>query len=80
MHYSDPDDIHCAAVIMKRFLRDLPEPILTFELYDTIVNSTRKYFIQHKIYCFWYHVKLVIDYHPTVPFTCVYTVLLFNKL
>lgn len=47
MHYSDPEDIHCAAVIIKRFLRELPEPILTFKLYDTIVNSTRKYSIQH---------------------------------
>ena len=49
MHYSDPDDIHCAAVIVKRFLRELPEPILTFKLYDTIVNSTRKYFILYII-------------------------------
>lgn len=43
VHYNNPDDIHCAAVIIKRFLRELPEPILTFKLYDTIVNSTCKY-------------------------------------
>ncbi|KAJ7379055.1 Rho GTPase-activating protein 1 [Desmophyllum pertusum] len=40
VRYSDPEDIHCAAVIMKRFLRELPEPILTFKLYDTVVTST----------------------------------------
>lgn len=38
--YSNPEDIHCAAVIIKRFLRELPEPILTFNLYDKIVTST----------------------------------------
>ncbi|XP_078359356.1 rho GTPase-activating protein 8-like [Oculina patagonica] len=40
VRYNDPEDIHCAAVIIKRFLRELPEPILTFKLYDTIVTST----------------------------------------
>lgn len=47
MRYSDPEDIHCAAVIMKRFLRELPEPILTFKLYDTVVTSTCKSFMQY---------------------------------
>lgn len=38
--YADPEDIHCAAVIIKRFLRELPEPILTFKLYGAIISST----------------------------------------
>ena len=45
MKYNDPEDIHCAAVIIKRFLRELPEPILTFRLYDTVVTSTCKYLV-----------------------------------
>lgn len=40
VYYKNPEDIHCAAVILKRFLRELPEPILTFKLYDTIIQST----------------------------------------
>ena len=32
-------DLHCAAVIIKRFLRELPEPILTFQLYDAVVRT-----------------------------------------
>lgn len=42
VHYKNPEDIHCAAVIIKRFLRELPEPILTFKLYDTVIQSTSK--------------------------------------
>lgn len=30
--------VHVAAVIMKSFLRELNEPLLTFELYDDIIN------------------------------------------
>ena len=43
MTYTNPDDVHCAAVIIKKFLRELPEPIMTFKLYDIIVASTCKY-------------------------------------
>lgn len=42
VNYSNPEDIHCAAVIIKRFLRELPEPILTFKLYETIITSSSK--------------------------------------
>ncbi|KAK2186020.1 hypothetical protein NP493_216g02031 [Ridgeia piscesae] len=31
-------DIHIPAVIMKSFLRQLPEPLLTFDLYDHIIH------------------------------------------
>lgn len=41
VNYNNPQDIHCAAVIIKRFLRELPEPILTFKLYETIITSTK---------------------------------------
>uniref|UniRef100_A0A8C9TYY4 Rho GTPase activating protein 1 n=1 Tax=Scleropages formosus TaxID=113540 RepID=A0A8C9TYY4_SCLFO len=32
------DDVHLAAVILKTFLRELPEPLLTFQLYTDVVN------------------------------------------
>ena len=43
MTYKNPDDVHCAAVIIKKFLRELPEPLMTFNLYDIIIASTCKY-------------------------------------
>ncbi|KAG8191792.1 hypothetical protein JTE90_026827 [Oedothorax gibbosus] len=36
--FDDYGDIHVPAVILKTFLRELEEPILTFELYDEIMN------------------------------------------
>ncbi|KAL1007038.1 hypothetical protein UPYG_G00081100 [Umbra pygmaea] len=32
------EDVHLAAVILKTFLRELPEPLLTYKLYNDIVN------------------------------------------
>ncbi|NXU81218.1 RHG01 protein, partial [Oreotrochilus melanogaster] len=32
------DDVHLPAVILKTFLRELPEPLLTFDLYSHVVN------------------------------------------
>ncbi|KAL7992319.1 hypothetical protein Chor_016575 [Crotalus horridus] len=32
------EDVHLPAVILKTFLRDLPEPLLTFGLYSDVVN------------------------------------------
>ena len=32
------NDVHVPAVILKTFLRELPEPLLTFELYNHIVS------------------------------------------
>ena len=31
-------DVHIAAVILKTFLRELAEPLLTFDLYHTVVR------------------------------------------
>ncbi|CAH8650781.1 unnamed protein product [Schistosoma rodhaini] len=36
----DYDDPHLAAVLLKSFLRELTEPLLTFELYDEILNTS----------------------------------------
>ena len=35
-------DIHVPAVILKTFLRELPEPLLTFPLYHQIQDVVRK--------------------------------------
>lgn len=32
------DDLHLPAVILKTFLRELPEPLLTFDLYPHVVG------------------------------------------
>ena len=36
--FSDSDDVHIAAVILKTFLKELEEPLLTFELFDAICH------------------------------------------
>ena len=35
---SSDASVHVAAVIMKSFLRELSEPLLTFELYDDVIS------------------------------------------
>ena len=37
-----PGDYHLAAVILKTFLRELKEPLMTFELFDEIVRFQRE--------------------------------------
>lgn len=38
MDFLQYEDVHLPAVILKTFLRDLPEPLLTFGLYSDVVN------------------------------------------
>jgi len=33
------DHVHLAPALLKKFLRDLPEPLLTFELYTRVMES-----------------------------------------
>ncbi|XP_062448410.1 rho GTPase-activating protein 8 isoform X2 [Rhea pennata] len=40
VNFDDYDDIHIPAVILKTFLRELPEPLLTFECFDHILGIT----------------------------------------
>jgi hypothetical protein len=40
------EDTHVAAVLLKKFLRELPEPLLTFQLYDDIMRVHGKYKIE----------------------------------
>lgn len=39
---SDPGDLHAVAGLLKAFLRELPEPLLTFELYKPLLTATSK--------------------------------------
>ncbi|XP_069821475.1 rho GTPase-activating protein 1 [Dendropsophus ebraccatus] len=38
VNYQQYDDVHLTAVILKTFLRELPEPLLTFNLYSYVVG------------------------------------------
>lgn len=42
VNYEEYEDVHVAAVILKTFLRELPEPLLTFALYGQILDITSK--------------------------------------
>ena len=43
MNFDDYGDIHLPAVILKTFLRELPQPLLTFEAYEQILEITSTY-------------------------------------
>ncbi len=45
-----PGDYHLAAVTLKTFLRELKEPLMTFDLFDDIINFQRK-FVHPWNYC-----------------------------
>ncbi|XP_063043988.1 rho GTPase-activating protein 1 isoform X1 [Engraulis encrasicolus] len=38
VNFGEMEDVHLAAVILKTFLRELPEPLLTYQLYNDIIN------------------------------------------
>ena len=42
MNFELHGGVHVAAVILKAFLREMPEPIMTFELYDYAVRIPSK--------------------------------------
>ena len=43
MSFEQYGDVHVAAVILKTFLRELSEPLLTFTVYDQVLEIVRKY-------------------------------------
>lgn len=43
MDFDDYGDIHVPAAILKTFLRELPQPLLTFEAYEQILGITSAY-------------------------------------
>lgn len=45
VNFSAMEDVHLAAVILKTFLRELPEPLLTYQLYNDIVNFACMFYL-----------------------------------
>lgn len=43
--FSTDKDIHTAAVIIKTFLRELQEPLMTFELYNEILQFQCRFLV-----------------------------------
>lgn len=41
-NFSKLGDVHLPAAILKSFLRQLPEPLLTYDLYDHIIRVQSK--------------------------------------
>lgn len=38
----EENGVHDVAALLKEFLRDLPDPLLTRDLYTAFLNTTRK--------------------------------------
>lgn len=56
------NDPHNAAVLLKTFLRDLEEPLLTFELYDEIMEFQSKlWFVNYNILRFLFILEALND-------------------
>lgn len=39
---SEYQDVHVIAGVLKSYLRDLPEPLLTFQLYDQFISASQR--------------------------------------
>ena len=39
---SEYQDVHVIACVLKSYLRDLPDPLLTFRLYDEFIAATNR--------------------------------------
>ena len=37
-HFDDGTDVHLVAVLLKAFFRELPEPLLTFDLFEDVMS------------------------------------------
>lgn len=46
MNFDDYGDMHLPAVILKTFLRELPQPLLTFQAYEQILGITSMYLLE----------------------------------
>ena len=55
---SDPDlDIAAVTSVLKQYFRKLPNPLLTFDIYDQVLESTCKY------NAMWHKIELKLTYH-----------------
>lgn len=59
------EDVHLPAVILKTFLRELPEPLLTFGLYSHVVSFQSELEQERALYTL--HVALAKDKSSKPP-------------
>ena len=45
----DVGDVHIAAVILKTILRELQEPVMTYDIFNDVVNFEVRTFINRRI-------------------------------
>ena len=53
VEFCNEKDVHVAAVILKTFLRELEEPLMTFDLYEEVIKFQGiffNYFVAFKFY------------------------------
>lgn len=55
----DYRDMHVVASVLKCYLRELPEPILTFRLYENFVNASRQPSEQTRLNALWEAIHLL---------------------
>lgn len=48
MDFDQYADVHVPAVILKTFLRELPEPLLTFRVYSAVQDILSEYMKLHE--------------------------------
>lgn len=61
MNFREMEDVHLAAVILKTFLRELPEPLLTYQLYNDIVNFACMFIFIIRLFSFFSRIELDDD-------------------
>lgn len=49
MDFDQYADVHVPAVILKTFLRELPEPLLTFRVYSAVQDILSEYMKRHDV-------------------------------
>lgn len=60
VNFREMEDVHLAAVILKTFLRELPEPLLTYQLYNDIINISCKFVFFFSSFCLLWFTKYVL--------------------
>ncbi|XP_022130817.2 rho GTPase-activating protein 44 [Pieris rapae] len=58
---SDYKDMHVVASVLKSYLRELPEPLLTFRLYENFIIASRQPTEQARLNSLWEAIHLLPD-------------------
>lgn len=57
----DYRDVHVVASVLKSYLRELPEPLLTYRLYESFMNASRQPTEQARLNSLWESIHLLPD-------------------